>query len=257
MIVFDIGNTDTVIGFFKEEQCINTLRVRSLKNESPVFFEYRILDFMLENNLRKEEFRYAVISSVVPILTPYFVRFCEKFLELNPFVVKPAHAGFLKINIDMPEELGSDLYVNALAALDIFKTDCVVVDFGTALTFTVVKSEGVIEGVTILPGIKTALKSLFANTSLLPEVKLEKPETVIGKNSMHAIRAGVLYGYEGAIVRLLEKIKAEIERPVKVLATGGLSAVLTDLAPQFDKIDIDLTIKGLLLYGKKSIDKTS
>ncbi|MBK9933240.1 MAG: type III pantothenate kinase [Cytophagaceae bacterium] len=257
MIVIDIGNTDTVIGFFKEEKCINTLRVRSLKNESPVFFEYRILDFMLENNLAKEDFKHAVISSVVPILTPYFVRFCEKFLNLNPFVVNPAHSGFLKINIDMPEELGSDLFVNALSALETFKTDCIIVDFGTALTFTVVKSEGIIEGVTILPGIKTALKSLFSDTSLLPEVKLEKPECVIGKNSMHAIRAGVLYGYEGMIVKLLERIKAEIGRPVKVLATGGLSAVLTDLAPNFDKIDIDLTIKGLYLYGQKSIYKIS
>ena len=252
MIVFDVGNTDTVVGFFNGENLINKLRIRSLKNENSIYFEYRILNFMLENNIEKRGLENAVISSVVPILTPFFVNFCEKFLDLKPLVVTPAQSGLLKINIDMPEELGSDLYVNALAAFETTQSDCVVVDFGTALTFTVVNFIGQIEGVTILPGIKTAIKSLFSQTSLLPEVKLEKPASIIGKNSMHAIQSGIIYGYESMVLGILKKIKAEVGRPVTVIGTGGLSAVLTDISNVFDMIDVDLTLKGLALYGRKT-----
>ena len=249
MIVFDVGNTDTVVGFLKGGIVINKLRIRSLKNENSIYFEYRILNFMLENNIDKHGLSVAVISSVVPILTPFFVNFCEKFLNTKPLVVSPANSKLLKINIDMPEELGSDLYVNALAAFDLVKSDCLVVDFGTALTFTVVSGVGQIEGVTILPGIKTAIKSLFSQTSLLPEVKLEKPSSVIGKNTMHAIQSGIIYGYESMVLGIVQKIKDEVGKTITVIGTGGLSAVLTDISGQFDVIDVDLTIKGLCLYG--------
>ena len=252
MIVFDVGNTDTVVGFLKDGIIINKLRIRSLKNENSIYFEYRILNFMLENNIDKHGLSVAVISSVVPILTPFFVNFCEKFLDIKPLVVSPANSKLLNINIDMPEELGSDLFVNALAAFDLVKSDCLVVDFGTALTFTVVSGVGQIEGVTILPGIKTAIKSLFSQTSLLPEVKLEKPSSVIGKNTMHAIQSGIIYGYESMVLGIVQKIKEEVGKTITVIGTGGLSAVLTDISGQFDVIDVDLTIKGLCLYGQNT-----
>lgn len=252
MIVFDVGNTDTVVGFFKDGNIINKFRIRSLKNENSIYFEYRILNFMLENNIEKRSLSRAVISSVVPILTPFFVNFCEKFLDIKPSVVAPAQSKLLKINIDMPEELGSDLFVNALAAYNVVKSDCLVVDFGTALTFTVISTVGQIEGVTILPGIKTAIKSLFSQTSLLPEVKLEKPASIIGKNSMHAIQSGIIYGYESMVSGIVKKIKEEVAKPMVVIGTGGLSTVLTGISSEFDRIDIDLTIKGLYLYGVNS-----
>jgi type III pantothenate kinase len=253
MIVFDVGNTDTVIGFFNGEMLVNKFRIKSLKNESSIFFEYRILNFMLENNIEKAKLQVAVVSSVVPMLTPFFVNFCQKFLNIEPKVVFPAKSNFFEINIDMPEELGSDLFVNSLAAYHLFKTDCIVVDFGTALTFTVVSAQKTIEGVVILPGMKTAIKSLFSQTSLLPEVKLEKPVSIIGKNSMHSIQSGIINGYESIVIGIVSKIKAEVGKPMKVIGTGGLSSVLTDIGSAFDLVDIDLTVKGLYLFGKYQI----
>jgi type III pantothenate kinase len=253
MIVFDVGNSDTVIGFFDGEVLVNKFRIKSLKNESSIFFEYRILDFMLENNIEKSKFHEAVISSVVPTLTPFFVNFCQFFLNIQPKVVFPSKSNILKINIDMPEELGSDLFVNSVAAYHLFKTDCIVVDFGTALTFTVVSAQKCIEGVVILPGMKTAIKSLFSQTSLLPEVKLEKPVSVIGKNSMHSIQSGIINGYESIVIGIVSKIKAEVGMPMKVIGTGGLSSVMSDIGFTFDLVDIDLTIKGLYLFGKHQI----
>ncbi len=250
MIVFDIGNTDTVIGFYKEDLLLKVLRINSLKNENSIFFEYRILNFMFENNFDKSLFSNAVISSVVPILTPFFSNFCEKFLNISPIIVNGSKSDLLKIAIDMPEELGSDLFVNAVAALKMYKKNCIVIDFGTALTFTTISDKGIILGVTIVPGIKTAINSLFTQTSLLPEVKLEKPSKIIGKNSMHAIQAGIFYGYESLVKGVIEKIKEEFKNPMIVIATGGLSSVLGDIPKVFDVIDKELTLKGLYFYGK-------
>jgi len=250
MIVFDIGNTDTVIGFYKGELLIKVLRINSLKNENSIFFEYRILNFMFENNLDKSLFSNAVISSVVPILTPFFSNFCKKFLNISPIIVNGSKSDLLKINIDVPEELGSDLFVNAVAALKLYKKNCIIVDFGTALTFTTVTENGIILGVTIVPGIKTAINSLFTKTSLLPEVKLEKPSKIIGKNSMHAIQSGIIFGYESLVKGVIEKIKEEFNNPMIVIATGGLSSVLGDISDVFDFVDKELTLKGLYLYGR-------
>jgi type III pantothenate kinase len=250
MIVFDIGNTETVIGFYKEELLIKVLRINSLKNENSIFFEYRILNFMFENNLDKSLFSNAVISSVVPILTPFFSNFCKKFLNISPIIVNGSKSDLLKINIDVPEELGSDLFVNAVAALKLYKKNCIIVDFGTALTFTTVTENGIILGVTIVPGIKTAINSLFTKTSLLPEVKLEKPSKIIGKNSMHAIQSGIIFGYESLVKGVIEKIKEEFNNPMIVIATGGLSSVLGDISDVFDFVDKELTLKGLYLYGR-------
>lgn len=249
MIVFDVGNTDTVVGFFKDNQLNHRFRVRSLKSENSVFFEYRILNFMLENDINKSDLKTAVISSVVPILTPFFINFCEKFLEINPIVVIPSQHNLLNINIDIPEELGSDLYLNALAASQIYKGNCIVVDFGTALSFTTVSESKEIIGVNIFPGIRTAIKSLSSQTSLLPEVRLERPDKVVGKNTMHAIQSGIYFGYESLVRGMLDRIRTEFNPSSKVIATGGLSSTIAELQDLFDDIDIDLTLKGMYYYS--------
>lgn len=248
MIVFDVGNTDTVVGFFRGDELYQKFRIRSLKSENSVFFEYRILNFMLENNIEKTALETAVISSVVPKLTPFFENFCKKFLNLKPTVVEPAKSGLLKLNIDDPEQLGSDLFLNALASYRIHGGDCVVADFGTALTFTVVTREGTVEGVNIVPGLNTAIKALFQETSLLPEVPLERPASVIGKNTITSIQAGIYYGYESMIRGLIARIREELAVPVKIIATGGLSSVITELKDVFDDTDPDLTLKGMYYY---------
>lgn len=249
MIVFDVGNTDTVVGFFEGSKLTQKFRIKSLKSENSVFFEYRILNFMLENDIDKTKLKEAVISSVVPILTPFFTNFCEKFLNIKPRVVNPSGSRLLKITIDIPEELGSDLFLNALAASRIYGGNCIVVDFGTALTFTSISDDNEILGVNIVPGLRTAIKSLFSQTSLLPEVRIERPASVIGKNTMHSIQSGIYYGYESLVRGVVSKIKGEFNDNVKVIATGGLSSVIVELQDLFDDIDIDLTLKGMYIYG--------
>ena len=123
-------------------------------------------------------------------------------------------------------------------------------DFGTALTFTAVGQSGEIMGVNIVPGLQTAIKALFMNTSKLPEVELKLPESALGKNTIHAIQAGVLYGYTGLVKGMLEAIRKETGLSFTVVATGGLSSILTSLEGEFDEVDRNLTLEGLRLIAE-------
>ena len=145
-----------------------------------------------------------------------------------------------------PYEIGSDLVCNALAAFTFFKAQCVVVDFGTALTFTTVSKDGEILGVSIAPGLKTAIRSLSQNTAQLFDVPLEMPSSVLGRGTVHAIQAGVLFGYEGMVRHMLDRIKSELNDPdLRSVATGGLSSIIPSLTSVFTHIDPNLTLNGL------------
>ena len=134
-----------------------------------------------------------------------------------------------------------------MAAYNRYQKPVIVVDFGTALTFTAVDSSGEVLGVNIVPGLQTAIKALFMNTSKLPEVELKLPESALGKNTIHAIQAGVLYGYTGLVKGMLEAIQVETGLSFRVVATGGLSSILTTFEGTFDAVDRNLTLDGLRL----------
>ena len=136
---------------------------------------------------------------------------------------------------------------DSLCKISLVLNNRIVVDFGTALTFTVMDNDGTIQGVNIAPGIKTALKALVGNTAQLSDIPLELPDTIIGKNTVHAIQSGVLWGYVSLIKGMLEGIKIELNQPCKVIATGGLSNVLEPLNTEFDLVDVQLTLNGLVL----------
>ena len=158
----------------------------------------------------------------------------------------------LEIAIDHPHEIGADLIANAVAAHARYpQKNCIVVDFGTALTFTTVSASGQILGVAILPGLKTAVKALFTDTAQLPEVPLKLPDSAIGKNTVHAIQAGILLGYEGLVKSMIRRIEAELGGDCVAVATGGLSSIIATLEGEFVEIDRSLTLNGLRLIGEK------
>lgn len=170
-----------------------------------------------------------------------------------PYLIQAKSYAKLPIRTHRPNEIGSDLMCNVMAAYTLYQEPVIVVDFGTALTFTAVDSSGEILGVNIVPGLQTAIKSLFTNTSKLPEVELKLPESVLGKDTIHAIQAGVLYGYTGLVKGMLDAIQAETGLSFKVVATGGLSSILTTLEGTFDAVDRNLTLDGLRLITEANL----
>jgi type III pantothenate kinase len=168
----------------------------------------------------------------------------------EPVVVGPSIYPLLPLEILRPHEIGADLVANALAAYTRYKQNCVVVDFGTALTFTTVSRDGKILGVAIAPGLKTAIRSLFANTAQLPEVPIEVPSSALGTSTTHAIQAGVVLGYEGLVRSLIDRIRTELNGDCIAVATGGLSGKITSLHTAFKEVIPALTLDGIRLIGE-------
>jgi len=251
VLAFDIGNSDITIGLYNDNAWKHTWRVPSQADLPEMFYAMKVRDYFLENRIRLDVVSSVVISSVVPDLTGKLVHAARTLFEKDPLVLGPAVYEKLPIKILRPYEIGSDLVCNAFAAYTFFKRSCVVVDFGTALTFTTLSQDGEILGVSIAPGLKTAIKSLSQNTAKLFDVPLVMPVSVLGRGTVHAIQAGVLVGYEGMVKHMLQRIRMELnDDGLKAVATGGLSSIIPSLKETFDHIDPNLTLNGLRLIGE-------
>jgi type III pantothenate kinase len=254
MLAVDIGNTDITLGLYKDRNWAHIWRLSSALNHPELYYGIKLREFFLETGLNTNHVDKIVISSVVPDLTDRIISVVEALFERHPVVLGPDVYSKLPITVLNPYEIGSDLVSNALAAFMRFKSSCVVVDFGTALTFTTIDATGKIIGVAIAPGLKTAIRSLSQNTAKLFDVPLELPDSVLGKNTVHAIQAGILIGYEGLVTSMLRKIKAELNDPAcATIATGGLSSIITTVKDQFSEIDKNLTLDGLRLTGELTL----
>lgn len=248
IFVIDIGNTDIVFGFFEGKECVHQFRHPTVEYENL----YRYFSVELQSiGLNTSDISIVVLSSVVPDVTPSAVRQLTADFENKLLVLGPELFRILPVKVHNPDEIGSDLVANSIAAFDLLETECIVVDFGTALTITTINDVGEIEGVAIAPGLKTAMKSLFMSTAQLPEVPLVWPESAIGKGTVHALQAGILRGYVGLVRELIRSIREEKgNADLRAIATGGLSEVIPPLKNDFFLIDRSLTLHGLRLIGE-------
>lgn len=247
LLILDIGNTDTTFAWHDGSDWTAQWRIPSI--DDSLLSEK--LDHILESKkLQLQQVKTILISSVVPHITPAWQEVFEIENHKEVSIVGPRLYTKLPISIPSPEEIGSDLVANTLAAYTLFKQGCIIVDFGTALTFTALDDEGNIKGVAIAPGLHTAMYALFHKAAQLPEVPLEVPASALGQNTTHALQAGILLGYEGLVKEMLSRIKAEMGIPLKIVATGGLSGVLPNLHQEFDVVDKGLTLEGLRLMAE-------
>ena len=249
-LIVDIGNTDAVFGLYNQTAWQHIWRTPSRTDESAQSYEGRLRLWLLEADIPLSAIQSTVVSSVVPDLTLTMRTMLGELFGLEPIVVGPAIYPLLPLEILRPHEIGADLVANALAAYTRYRRNCVVVDFGTALTFTTVSGEGKILGVAIAPGLKTAIRSLFANTAQLPEVPIDVPASALGLSTTHAIQAGVVLGYEGLVRSLLNRIRAELGGDCMAVATGGLSGRIPTLHDAFADVVPSLTLEGVRLIGE-------
>ncbi len=252
LLAIDIGNSNVVVGIFFEGSWRHIWRMETFFEESPhLYYELRLRDHLLEANVKLDLLDKVVISSVVPELTTVFEELSVASFYTNPLIVGPAIYPFIKLRINNPYEVGADLVANSLAAFNIYGKDCIICDFGTALTFTTLTAQGEMLGVSIAPGIKTAIAALYHQTAQLPpEVPLQIPASVIGKDTVHANQSGVLIGYIGLVSHMITMIRQEAGEHFVTIATGGLSSILTDLQNNFDHVNPLLTLEGLRIAGE-------
>ncbi|SHN20692.1 type III pantothenate kinase [Cyclobacterium lianum] len=243
----DAGNSNIVFGFNQDQSDSwdKVLRIETTKKLSVFQLERALGIFFLENRMEPENVKHIGLSTVVPDLKPILMQCCINFFGVEPYFINGSSYEKLRVKTSNPDEIGTDLMANITAAYDCFGDACIVVDFGTALTFSIVDKTGKVIGINIVPGIKTAINSLFTDTARLPKVSLEMPPSVLGKDTVHAIQAGIFYGYTGLVRGMLHAIEAETQTKFKVIATGGLSAVMQHLTGEFAMVDVNLTLKGI------------
>ena len=255
-LAIDAGNSNVVFALYDRESGKWTNQFR-LETQTPKLISQlskKVPLYFLEHGIQPSQIEKIGFSSVVPEVNSIIDQFCENYFGLPAYLISAKSYSKLPVKSLRPSEIGSDLMCNVMAAFSRFSNPVIVVDFGTALTFTAVDAEGKILGVNIVPGLKTAVKSLFLNTSKLPEVELKLPKSALGQNTVHAIQAGVLYGYTGLVNGMIEAISVEAGLKFSIVATGGLAAILTTLEQTFDVVDRNLTLEGLRLITEANSD---
>jgi len=247
LLAIDIGNSNIVLGVYRDGSWHESFRYETRDIQPPQFYEVSLMNLLLEWNIPLQSVTKCVISSVVPEINDTIIQAASHVLGYSPFVINPEVIRKMPYPVPFPYEIGTDIVANTFAGLHLYGPQCIIVDFGTALTFTVADRINGISGVTIAPGIKTALHSLASSTAQLPLVPVELPASVIGHDTISAIQAGVMWGYVGLVKELLSNMKKELPNGYTTIATGGLSLKLEPLKSEFDHINIMLTLDGMRL----------
>lgn len=243
----DVGNSNIVAGVWKGDELLHSWRVHTVARKTEDEYAIIFRSLFADVGLDPHNIKASCLSTVVPSLSDPMASMLASLCGHQPIVLGPSVYPHLDIEITRPYEVGTDLVADAVAAWDFFKAPCIVVDFGTALTFTVVNAQAALEGVAIVPGLGTAVSSLSRDTAQLPHVRLSAPPQAFGRNTIEAIQAGIVHGYTGLVQHVVENIKKDLGTKAKVVATGGQSSIISPLCSVFDRVDLHLTLRGLRL----------
>lgn len=253
LLVIDVGNTNTVLGLYDGDELIYDWRIRTVIGHT--VDEYGMLIYNLYKSSRSKTKRIRsingiIISCVVPPMLNILELLSIKYFNIKPMIIGPGIKTGMPIFYDNPKEVGADRIVNAVAAYHKYKRESIIVDFGTATTFDYISKKGEYLGGCIAPGIVISSEALFQRAAKLPRVEFSRPKTIITKDTISAMQAGIMFGYAGLVDGIVERIKAEVKTDLLVIATGGLAKVVAKETKTIDKIEEMLTLDGLLIIYK-------
>lgn len=247
LLAIDAGNTNIVFAFLQGETTLAQFRASTKDARTADEYYVWLAQLMALHHLRTEDIDGAIIATVVPQALFNLRTLCRRFFRIEPLVIgEPGCALGLKINTDRPDAVGADRLVNAVAAHKSYAGALIVIDFGTATTFDIVSETGDYEGGVIAPGVNLSLEALHQAAAKLPRIAVERPQAVIGRDTIPAMQSGVYWGYVGLIEGLVARIKSEYGKPMKVIATGGLASLFRPV-PAIEAVDHDLTMRGLAI----------
>lgn len=262
-LVVDIGNSHTVTGMYDGDQLVGHWRLKSDSKSTADELAIRYHTLFEMAGMEKEKIRGIIIASVVPTLETAWVACCRKHfaahLEHDIIIIAVERLrNLITVLLDNPQEVGADRLVNAIAAWDLRPCKQIVIDFGTAITFDCVTEKCEYLGGVILPGIAISLEALSSRTAKLPHIDVSAaPAQLIGKSTVQAMKSGILYGYGAMVDGLVKGIKKEMalssEEDFRVVATGGMAALIAPFATSIDLIDPMLTLKGLAIIYRKVV----
>lgn len=252
LLAIDVGNTNIVIGCCKDGRISFSERIATARESTALEYAISFKTILELNGIEKNDIEGAIISSVVPSLTPTVKLAVKKITGVDAKVIGPGIKTGLNIVIDNPAQLGSDLVVDAVAGISEYPLPLIIFDMGTATTAAVIDDNGNYLGGMIMPGVNISLNALTSGTSQLPKIGLESPKKVIGSNTIDCMRSGIIFGQASLIDGVIERLEDELGKKCTVIATGGISGSIIPYCKRKIIHDGDLLLKGLIRIYEKN-----
>ena len=253
LLTVDVGNTNITLGVFEGKDIHSTFRITTQAVRTSDEFGSLIAEMIVRKGINIKSIKDVIISSVVPKVMYSLNSGIIKYFGIEPIIVGIGTKTGIKINRTDPREVGSDRIVDAVAAYELYGGPCIVVDFGTATTYDLILEDGTFEAGVTSPGIKICAKALWDCTAKLPEVEIKKPASILGKDTISSMQAGIVYGYIGQTEYIIDKIKEESGLDnLKVIATGGMGRIIYKNTDRIDVYDNELTLQGMRIIYEKN-----
>jgi type III pantothenate kinase len=254
ILAIDVGNTNIGMGLVEGMDVIGTFRLTTKTPRTSDEYGICISDLLISSAIDPHDIQDVIISSVVPSLMYSLTSSIIKYIGKEPIVIGPGTRTGIQIHTDNPREVGADRIVNVAMAYYTFKTSCIIIDFGTATTFDYVSKKGVFEYTVIAPGLGISAEALTSLTAKLPQVEILKPKSILCKNTIEGMQAGIVYGYIGQVEYIVRQMKKELKDPAcKVIATGGLGRVIAHETSCIELYDPNVAYKGMAILYEKNL----
>ncbi|WP_088105915.1 type III pantothenate kinase [Halalkalibacter urbisdiaboli] len=253
ILVVDVGNTNIVFGVYEGKELLHHWRIATSRQKTEDEYAMTLKAFFDHEGLTLNMIEGIIISSVVPPIMFSLEQMCKKYFHIQPMIIGPGIKTGLNIKYENPREVGADRIVNAVAAIQLYGSPLIIVDFGTATTYCYVNEEQQYLGGAIAPGISISTEALYTRASKLPRIEIAKPSQIVGKNTVHAMQAGIFYGYVGQVDGIVNRLKEQAKTNPTVIATGGLATLIAEETTSIDVVDRFLTLKGLQMIYEKNV----
>ncbi len=253
LLAIDVGNTNLKFAFFEGEKIVRTFRLTTQTERTSDEFGMYIQGLTEDFGIKKDDIDGVIISSVVPDVMHALNNSIKKFLGLTPMIVGPGIKTGIKLVKTHPNEVGSDRIADGVAALNMYGGPIIVVDYGTATKFDYFSAKGVFESAVTCPGIIISARALWGGTARLPEIEIKNPGTIMAKDTITSLQAGIMYGHIGEAEYIINRLKEESkEKDIKVVATGGLSNIIAQETDAIQYVEPDLLMHGLRIIYEKN-----